>query len=225
MKHITAKQFYFILFLMVTFSILNISYYKLKYEKRKFKSWFTIPLENILKFEEKLRESKGNYIFHIETHLQEERDLNDPRQACTVESAALMNPHIDIYFIFVTNSSGVNLGWNEIVRRLNLYPNINFEFLNPLEFANGTEARNFLTKGEIYKSDYPLEHMADFLRILFLNKYGGQYLDLDVFSLVPLSKINLQNFACLQNDDYVTNSIMNFNTDCSGSAVTNKYLE
>lgn len=150
------------------------------------------PLTNILKIEWKVKSSYQR-IFFLETHMEKERDLSDPRQACSVESAALMNPDSDVYFIFATDSDGINMKSSELIFRLAQYPNIHFVFVNPIEISRGTSVESFFSDGTLENSSYPIEHMADVLRILILNKFGGQYIDLDVFSLVPLSVINKKN--------------------------------
>ena len=48
---------------------------------------FIFPLRNILMDEKSLNISAHRQIFLIETHLEKERNLTNPRQACTVESA------------------------------------------------------------------------------------------------------------------------------------------
>lgn len=47
----------------------------------------TIKLENILDDSEFLEDDKSKKIFLLETHLNEVRILDNPRQACSVESA------------------------------------------------------------------------------------------------------------------------------------------
>lgn len=47
------------------------------------------PLKNILSDEANLNVSATRQIFLLETHMNKERYLENPRQACTVESAGL----------------------------------------------------------------------------------------------------------------------------------------
>lgn len=134
---------------------------------------------------------------------------------------------MEVYFIFLTKTDKLNLQLTELTKALLLYPNIHLRFVNPLEFSKGTKLQNFFERDELSKSKYRLAHTSDVMRILFLNKYGGQYLDLDIFSLIPISVINRKNFACLQsNNKLVNNCIMNLDTDeFGGKAISNKYLE
>lgn len=187
---------------------------------------FSVPLKNIFENEEKLFNSSSNQIFLLETHMESERLLINNGQACSVESAALTNPDADIYFIFATNSDGINLKFTELIYELKQYSNIHLTYVNPFELSKGTLAEKFFKRKRMKKSAFPLEHMADVLRILVLNKFGGQYIDLDVFSLKPLSKINRKNFACVESENLICNGIINFDTDENGGkSITNKYLE
>jgi lactosylceramide 4-alpha-galactosyltransferase len=132
---------------------------------------------------------------------------------------------MEIYFMFGTNSDGVNMKYSEILEALLSYPNIHFRYFNPLEFSKGTILENFFKLGALEKSFFPLEHTSDVIRVLTLNKYGGQYLDLDVISLTPLSTINRSNFACWQ-DDLIANSILNLDVDeFGGKMISNKIME
>ena len=47
----------------------------------------TLKIENILNDEEFLEDEKSKKIFFLETHVDEVRILDNPRQACSVESA------------------------------------------------------------------------------------------------------------------------------------------
>lgn len=139
---------------------------------------------------------------------------------------ARTNPDMDIYFMFGTKTDGVNLLLNDLVQGLLSYPNIHLRYVNPIEFSKGTKLETFFQRRAMENSSYILEHTADVMRVLILNKYGGQYLDLDIVSLVPLSVINRQNFACCESDNMAANGIMNLDADeQGGKAISNKYLE
>lgn len=60
---------------------------------------YSFPLKNILDDEATLNVSASHQIFLIETHLDKERILSKPRQACTVESAGEKKLLIFDYFI------------------------------------------------------------------------------------------------------------------------------
>lgn len=84
-----------------------------------------------------------------------------------------MNPDAEIYFIFATNSDGVNIKFTELVYQLKKYSNIQLSYINPFELSKGTPAEKFFKEKRMEKSAFKIEHMADVLRILILNKFGG----------------------------------------------------
>lgn len=137
-----------------------------------------------------------------------------------------MNPDMDIYFIFTTKGHQVKLEVNDLVRSLNSYPNIHLRFMNTLEFARGTRLENFFERDELANSSYPLEHASDIIRFVALNKYGGQYLDTDTISLVPIKTINQPNYACTEVDDIIADGIIALDLhENGGKKISDKYLE
>lgn len=58
-----------------------------KEEENEFLPSVYFPLKNILSDEAVLNVSASHQIFLIETHMEKERVLDKPRQACAVESA------------------------------------------------------------------------------------------------------------------------------------------
>ncbi|XP_070507589.1 lactosylceramide 4-alpha-galactosyltransferase-like [Chironomus tepperi] len=169
----------------------------------------TFKLENILSDSEFLEDEKTKKIFLLETHMDEVRILENARQACSVESAAITNPEAHVYFILATNSSQVLLKYSELAKVLMSYNNIHIRYLNIYEFSKGTILESLIAQNTILKSRFPIEHMADVMRVMVLSRYGGTYLDLDVLSLVPIAVINQENFACPENDNVITNAVVN----------------
>jgi lactosylceramide 4-alpha-galactosyltransferase len=131
---------------------------------------------------------------------------------------------MEIYFIFVTNSTGIDMQYSDLIESLMTYHNIHMRFLNPIEFSRGTLLEDFFHRNKLKDSNFPIEHMSDVLRVLLLNKYGGQYLDLDVLSLIPLSTANQVNFACPEDKNVVTNAVLNFDLE-KGFEVSTLYAK
>lgn len=131
---------------------------------------------------------------------------------------------MEVYFILITKSNGIDMKYSESTDILAEYSNIHIKFLNPVEFSKGTQLEEFFAKDKMKNSSNPIEHMSDIVRVLLLNKYGGQYLDLDVLSLVPISVINRVNFACPEVKNVVTNAIINLDLE-GGKAISELYLE
>jgi lactosylceramide 4-alpha-galactosyltransferase len=102
----------------------------------------------------------------------------------------------------------MTLKYSDIAKVLFSYDNIHIRYLNIYEFSKGTVLEDLIANNTILRSKYPVEHMADVIRVLILNKYGGTYLDLDVLSLVPLTVINRENFACPEGNNIVTNAVI-----------------
>ncbi|KAG5680665.1 hypothetical protein PVAND_010159 [Polypedilum vanderplanki] len=173
--------------------------------------------------DEILNNAKQKKIFFIESHTNRDRKLESPRPACSVESAARTNPDMDIYFIFVTDSDGIDMQYSDLIDVFMSYDNIHLRFLNPVEFSKGTILEKFFHDNKLNDSIHKIEHMSDILRVLLLNKYGGQYLDLDVLSLIQLSAINQVNFACCEDKNVVTNAVLNLDLD-KGFDVSSLYL-
>ncbi|KAL7024956.1 hypothetical protein ACKWTF_013270 [Chironomus riparius] len=171
----------------------------------------TLIVKSIQEDEEILKSEKFNKLFFIETHMDEMRILDNPRIACSIESAARVNQDARIYLFFLTNSTRVVLKYSEQVKILLSYDNINIRFLNIYEFSKGTDLEDLIGNDSILKSKYPIEHMADVMRALILSKYSGIYLDLDVLSVVPLAMINYENFACPESINRITNAVIRVN--------------
>lgn len=237
------KVFYFTLLV----SIIFIFIYHNNSKQNELVKVLNIPLKNILSDDNILKVSSQRQIFLIEAHMNKERSLDNARQACSVESAgknfsleikyfmkmflkkylARTNPDMEVYFIFLTNSSeGINMKYSELVDGLLSYSNIHLRYLYPKEFSKGTKLEKFFERDALNKSLFPVGHAADIIRVLILNKYGGQYLDLDIISLMPLAAINRVNFACAESENMVANGVMNVDTNEQGGKLfSEKYLE
>ncbi|CAG9806897.1 unnamed protein product [Chironomus riparius] len=129
----------------------------------------TLIVKSIQEDEEILKSEKFNKLFFIETHMDEMRILDNPRIACSIESAARVNQDARIYLFFLTNSSRVVLKYSEQVKILLSYDNIYIRFLNIYEFSKGTDLEDLKANDIILNSKYPIEHMADVMRALILS--------------------------------------------------------
>ncbi|KAL7014068.1 hypothetical protein ACKWTF_015723 [Chironomus riparius] len=176
-----------------------------------------IAIGNILDDDESLMSDLNQNIFLLETHMDEVRILDNARQACSVESA-----DAKISFILTTNSSGISLKYTDIAHALLSYENIHIRYLNPHEFSKGTVIEHLVESNAVLSSKYPIEHMADVMRVLLLYKYTGLYLDLDIFSLTSLVSLNYTNFACPEDVNIITNAVLN--VDKNGRKVMELYL-
>ena len=128
--------------------------------------------------------TKGRSIFFHETSCASSVQggiVLTARQACAVESAAKMNPEMDVYLLF---TAPINLGnatvKSKIVSQLLSYPNVHVRHLNFERYFVGSPLEEWYKEGALKASRWPRSHASDVLRFLTLWKYGGTYLDLDV---------------------------------------------
>lgn len=91
------------------------------------------------------------------------------RQACSIESAAKMNPEWDVFVLFATSANQYNVSSQpELLIALLEYSNINFRRIDVEKYANNTPIYDWIQKGELYKSNYLVSHLSDYLRFLRL---------------------------------------------------------
>lgn len=111
--------------------------------------------------------TRNRNIFFLETSQSDSNDdvsLNE-RQACSIESTALVNPTANINVIFVTNSK---LKISKIVKTLMNHKNVAFYRLDLLEFSLGTPVEAWVKSKIIYDHRFLTETISDFLRLLVL---------------------------------------------------------
>ncbi|KAF7284770.1 hypothetical protein GWI33_021638 [Rhynchophorus ferrugineus] len=129
------------------------------------------------------------------------------RQACAVESAALMNPYKQIYLLH--SSPGLLIDdkseSTQILKSLGSYSNINILHINLDRFVKGSPVEELWKSKKVYESKFPLTHISDIFRVLLLWRYGGIYMDLDVIvtknlELLPANFIGAESKSDLNND-------------------------
>lgn len=130
---------------------------------------------------------------------------------------------MEVYFIFVTNSSGIEMHQSDVLGALLSYENVNLRFLNAIEFSIGSPMEKFFANHSLNKSNFQVVHLSDILRVMVLHKYGGQYFDLDLLSLVPLATFKHKN-SLFPQDETMLSNIFNFDTG-NGRKWTTVYLE
>lgn len=187
-----------------------------------------------------------NNIFFLETkHINVLAQLT-VRQACTVESTARNNPNLDVYVIFAC-SVGFERN-DKIFQKLGALPNVHMRLLSWPIYANDTPAELWAHSSQLYLSFWPETHVADFLRLLLVYRFGGMYMNMDFVTLssfdsLPESflsqeqpgavSISLLRFAKtgigrLMSTALLQNFVNNFNgscLNCNGLAVISRVLE
>lgn len=123
-------------------------------------------LANISRISQNLENE--NNVFFIETSCMEKCEsvtLNS-RQACSIESAAMMNPQANIVIVFVTDLNRIEQ--SETIQSLMRYRNIKFYRLNLFEFVVDTPAEHFVWSLKLYNSKYLNNNVSNILRLLLL---------------------------------------------------------
>lgn len=141
----------------------------------------------------------------------------------SVETAARMNPDLNIFFLFATTEQEVYLNSSKYLKILESYSNIHIRFFNIFDYASDTMLADFMRNGKWKESSFLLEHMSDILRQLTIYKYGGLYMDLDVLMLQPFKNLPTYNFLCMENDAGVASSIFHMDNK-EGKKFTEKCL-
>ena len=122
-----------------------------------------IALENIINSDLNKREN----IFFLESaHSLTNDDVSlTNRQACSIESTALMNPNAQISVIFATNSRLVQ---TEIIEALMKYSNVVFYRLDLLEFSIGTPLEDWMNSKVLFDTKFLKETISDIVRLQLL---------------------------------------------------------
>nr|AEE63354.1 unknown [Dendroctonus ponderosae] len=148
------------------------------------------------------------------------------RQACAVESAARLNPDMDVHLLFA--SPGIlkdeNTQSDRLLHSLTAYPNVKLLHFDLQQFIQDSPVEELWSSGRIKESRYPVAHVSDILRLLTLWKFGGIYLDLDVIVLKSLTTLP-ENFAGAQSVDLVANGVMGFSRTGKGHQYMQECLE
>lgn len=169
-----------------------------------------LQLENILECEDQILKDKS--IFFMDTtrmkHPKRSRELT-LRQVCSIESAALTNPNTKIFVILVSTMDIETIPINQGIQTLIDYPNVYIKKLNLVQYSIDTPIESFIANGTLFKSIFVRSHTSDVLRLLFLWKYGGTYVDTDMIVLKDLNSIP-PNFIC-KDYGFLNGAIINMN--------------
>lgn len=146
------------------------------------------------------------------------------RQACSVETAAYLNPNRDVFVLF---SAPVGFYRDKttspVLEALNTYDNVHLRNLNLNEYMDDTPAEEWFETEKLFSSNFLVGHMSDLLRLVTLYKYGGTYLDLDIFLLQSLDNLP-KNFAAAEVVNLVNNAVINFDSEGIGHDIVAKLI-
>ncbi|KAI5652116.1 alpha 1,4-glycosyltransferase conserved region domain-containing protein [Phthorimaea operculella] len=129
-----------------------------------------------------------NSIYFIETSCRGGLDM---RQACSVETAARAHPNRQINVLFAGRSTTKDKTRQKYLNKLLKYKNVKFYKIHLFQYARGTPLEDLAVDG-LRKSRYLIHHASDILRFITLYKFGGIYLDLDVFVVKSLDHMPIK---------------------------------
>jgi hypothetical protein len=142
-------------------------------------------------------------IFFLETN--ETQVYLQPRQLCSVESAAKNNPRAQI----LLKSIKAQIKHADLF--FEAYPNLKHDLFDPIDVFVHTPLEQWWRDRVVYRAKdlyFRIAHMSDALRLAFIYTYGGLYSDLDRLALrsfEPLFKYN-GFFHVFDSTDSLTNS-------------------
>lgn len=142
------------------------------------------------------------------------------RQACAIESAALLNPNLDVFVLFASPVGLINDTdkTSPIIIALQSYPNIFFRNINLWTYSVDTPLEDWFLSDALFQSQYLNSHVSDYLRYMSLYKYGGLYLDLDVVVQKTFENISA-NYAGAESQNFVAAGVINFDHDGIGHEI------
>ncbi|XP_078266078.1 alpha-1,4-N-acetylglucosaminyltransferase-like [Rhinoraja longicauda] len=133
-----------------------------------------------------------------------------PLTVCSVESAARLNPHKQIYY-FMKGFSGKLSQYPELeyksIPLLSSVKNVILLPLNSTELFEDTPLKGWHQKVNPEKERFWTHVFADGCRLALLWKYGGIYLDTDIISMRPMP---FANFTCPEHAGAVSNGAIGF---------------
>lgn len=144
------------------------------------------------------------------------------RQACAVEAAARAHLNKEIYVLFSVPVTEYELKTGCLADLLQI-PNVKFLRVHAAEYSRGTVVQSMLLN-DVLQSRFRIQHTADILRILTLNKWGGIYLDTDTIVTKSLEDLPA-NFVAKESADEVASAIISFAKDEVGTNVTKSIIK
>ena len=135
-----------------------------------------------------------------------------------------MNPELNVFLLYLSENGFPNATTTPIIDAILEYQNVQINYLNLTEYAKGTPMEEWVTKGDLSRSNYQISHTSDVLRFLTLWKYGGTYLDLDVVVLKPLDTIP-PNYAGEESVDFVGSALINLSQQGIGHLIADMCIK
>lgn len=115
----------------------------------------------------------------------------DTRQACAVESLALLNPDLTVHLLMTSPAVDVTA---PSMKALEEYNNIRISSIDLDRYFSSSPLEHWYFCTTWNYGPYAVSHLSDALRFLTLYKYGGFYFDLDIIHLKSVTS-SFRNFV------------------------------
>ncbi|CAB3368006.1 Hypothetical predicted protein [Cloeon dipterum] len=144
--------------------------------------------------------------FFVETSCN---GLVNARQACAVESAALLHPDADVYLLLLSPPPELDVRRQNpsVANLMDGYRNVHVLYFNLVDYFKGGPLEQWFRSGALRASNFEQSHTSDAFRYYTLWKYGGTYMDLDIILLRSLSA--LTNFAGAESSEDIAAGVLN----------------
>lgn len=163
-------------------------------------------------YDAKFQPSNGQNIFLIETENSTVNVTLNARQACAIESAAMVNPHLQVFVLYESRERLENLLITPTVKAVLKYTNVQFNYIDKEQMSEGSPVEELMRSKKLSESKYRKEHTSDVLRLLILWTFGGTYLDTDVIVKKTLDWLP-SNYACVQENSSINGAVLNFDLE------------
>jgi hypothetical protein len=97
----------------------------------------------------------------------------NPRQACSVESVALMHPEGDVYLLLLSPPTDMEVGRDKALKHLTAnYPNVYVTYFHLKDIFKNGPLQEWYESGVLRTSLYPQWHTSDVLRYGYKRELG-----------------------------------------------------
>ncbi|XP_069685774.1 lactosylceramide 4-alpha-galactosyltransferase-like [Periplaneta americana] len=139
------------------------------------------------------------------------------RQACSVESAAKMNPSSEVYLV---HSCPIKYDKSKTIKHLVAYRNVRFWNFDMKHLVSGTPLEKWDYESAFRNPSWSQDHSSDVIRFLLLWKYGGTCLDLDIV-VIKSMEILEPNFVCEDWNDLLSSNVLRVDYQRVGQLISN----
>jgi lactosylceramide 4-alpha-galactosyltransferase len=108
------------------------------------------------------RDTSKPAFFFVETSCD---GVVNARQACAVESAALLHPEADVYLLLLSPPANLDVSRNTALKHLTAnYPNVRVAYFHLEEYFKNSRLEQWYKSGLLRASSYQQSHTSDAFR-------------------------------------------------------------